>query len=94
MSQKGIKRKGLCLKRKIEIIEAVESQPTKNKATIAYELGIPPSTLGTIYSAKKKYQKQYHDSGDADSHTVNRTLRFTHHGETDRDLYEWFSDER
>ena len=45
------RRKGLSLKRKIEIIEQVERHSIKPKKMVADEYAIPRSTLATILAS-------------------------------------------
>ena len=57
-------RKGLSLKRKIEIIQEVGRHPTKQRKIIAEEFNIAPSTLATILTAKEKYKSHYFGGED------------------------------
>ena len=55
----------LSLKRKIDLIHAVEKNPEKKRKETAYEFGIKPSTLSGILRGKEKYKFQYY-SGQTD----------------------------
>ena len=52
--EKRRKYKSLTVKRKLEVIERVESIPPGKKKDIAAEFGIPQSTLSTILKDKEK----------------------------------------
>ena len=56
-------RKGLSLKRKIEITQEVERHPTKQRKIIA-EVSLAPSTLATIFTAKEKHKSHYFGGED------------------------------
>ena len=56
------KKHTLSLKRKIELINEVESSPFKRKKVIAEEFGIPHNTLSTIMKNKEKYKEQFRSS--------------------------------
>ena len=57
-------RKGLSLKRKIEIFQEVERCPTKQRKIIAEDFNIAPLTLATILTAKEKYKRHYFGGED------------------------------
>ena len=59
------KRKALSLKQKIDIIEAVESNPNKNRNAIAEEFKVPRTTLLNILREKAKCLRQF-ESGKHD----------------------------
>ena len=52
------KRHGISLKRKIEIIEAAEKQPSKNKTALAANLGVPRTTLLTVLKEKGTFESK------------------------------------
>ena len=53
----GRKLHPLPLKRKIELIDAVEKRPAGKQKEVAEEFGIIPNTLSTIVKDKDKYQQ-------------------------------------
>ena len=58
----AVRRKLNALKRKIELIDAVERNPEKRKE-ITDNFKIPVNTLSTIIKNKEKYCEQYYDHG-------------------------------
>jgi hypothetical protein len=60
MASESRKLKTLTLKRKIELLDEVESG-AKKKADIAKEFGISGSTLSGIIKNKERYRKMYYD---------------------------------
>ena len=49
------------LKRKIELIDAVEKRPAVKKKEIAEVFGIVPNTLSTILKNKEKYRRTFYE---------------------------------
>ena len=53
-------RLSISLKRKIKLIEEVETNPHKLKKAIVDEQQIPPATLSNILTNREKYKKQFY----------------------------------
>ena len=88
----GRKLQTLPLKRKIELIDAVEKRPVgKKKKEVAEEFGIVPNTLSTIIKNKEKYRQAFY-GGQAN---VNKQRqRVSTHNDIDDALLRWFSSAR
>ena len=79
--------KSLTIKRKLEIINAVEkAPPTKKKKEIAAEFDIPPSTLSTIMKKKDSLKEKatFGSKGKKRNRDPSRL-------DVDEALYVWFS---
>ena len=85
MADSKVCRKGLSLKRKIEIIQEAERHPTKQRKIIAEEFNIAPSTLATILTAKEKYKSQYFGGED----TAACQKMCAQHEDIEKELLEW-----
>ena len=85
--EKRRKYKSLTVKRKLEVIERVESLPPgKKKKYIAAEFGIPQSTLSTILKDKEKLLVTC-TTGNA----KRKRYRESTKPEVDAALYQWFT---
>jgi hypothetical protein len=87
----GRKLQTLLLKRKIELIEAVEKMPAGKKKDIAAEFGIVPNTLSTILKDKEKYRRVFY-GGQAN---VNKQRQHVAaYNDIDEAILRWFSSAR
>ena len=83
-----IRKQTLSLKRKIDLIHAVEMNPEKKRKDTADEFGIKPSTLSGILKGKEKYKYQYY-SGQTDVQKMR--ARPPKHKAVDIALLHWYS---
>ena len=80
------------LKRKIELIDAVEKRPAgKKKKEIAQEFGIVPNTLSTILKDKDKYRQAFYGG---QTNISKQRQRAATHDDIDEELLRWFSSVR
>lgn len=59
MSSKRGEYTSLTVAEKMKVIDAVKNSGTKKKKDIADELGIPTSTISTIFSQEEKLRQQF-----------------------------------
>ncbi|GFS16963.1 tigger transposable element-derived protein 4 [Elysia marginata] len=79
----------LPLKRKIELIEAVESG--KKQKVVADEFQIPANSNSTIMKRKQHYRQQFY-SGQVD---VNKQrAKLANHDDVETELLKWFTETR
>ena len=79
----------LPLKRKIELIEAVESG--KKQKIVADEFKIPANSVSTIMKRKEHYKQQFF-SGQVDA--TKQRVRLANHDDVESELLRWFTEMR
>jgi hypothetical protein len=85
----GRKLQTLSLKRKIELIEAVEGCPSgKKKKEIAADFSVPPNTLSTILKNKEKYREAFYGGK---TNVEKKRQRDAKRDDVDDALLKWFS---
>ena len=80
----------LPLKRKIELIEAVESG--KKQKIVADEFKIPANSVSTIMKRKEHYKQQFFFSGQVDA--SKQRVRLANHDDVESELLRWFTEMR
>ena len=77
------------MKRKIELIEAVESG--KKQKTVAEEFKIAANSVSTIMKNKERYKEQFY-SGQVDTNKLR--VRLANHNGVETELLKWFTEMR
>lgn len=85
------KVQGLSLKRKMEVIQIMEDNPSKLLKTIADDLDIPRTTLSSIKKDKVKIKQQY-NSGEQKASRFR--IRGSKYDDIDCALLQWFTEQR
>lgn len=90
--QHGKRRQGkLSLKRKMQMIEEVETKPGKLRKVIAADFDVPPNTLSSIIKEKDKIREQFFCCTFNVQQCRVRTSKFS---AVEDDLLRWFSRQR
>lgn len=83
------KRKALSLKEKLDVLNAVDTQPARKRVDIAKDLGLPPSTLNSIVSKRAEIEGNAALFGPK-----AKRARGAKYGNLDEALLTWFKQAR
>ena len=92
MIPREVKRRAITLEQKLRVIEEIESNPQESRASVAERLGIPVTTLKSIYIKKdetRRYAAEVGPSGSKRSRSQNGM-----YSELEKVLFEWFREQR
>jgi len=86
------KKRSFTLDEKLRIIQEIENNPSDTRAVVASRLGIPLSTLKTIYGKREEIRQQLTKAGSSGTSTLrNRRGKFD---DIEKTLFEWFRQQR
>lgn len=83
------KRKAFSLQEKLNILRAVEENPTRKRVCLAKELGLTPSTLNTIVARRSKIEENARNFAGG-----CKQARGAEHTPLDEAVFKWFKQAR